>query len=310
MPSDSDTKKKIASEVIRLRISQMIVNEAYKAGKFKVPIHLAMGHEAIAVAVSEMMEAGDGLLPTHRNIAYNLARAGKLQPILDEYLLKPTGLNQAHSGSMNLLNPERGIPFTSSILGNQFSVATGVAMANKILGKNNAVIVMGGDGSIEEGSFYESMLMARSMGLPVLFVVENNEWSMSTRIDQRRSPIDVSLFAKSLDIRYAYLGDNDVYHYIDALKDIRKFAVENSVPTCIEVKVSTLGDWRMKTQEFPEGEFINYHAGPAPEVSLTEWPMIRETDEDPVFALTHHIEKAALEEDARRQFAELQKEIS
>jgi TPP-dependent pyruvate/acetoin dehydrogenase alpha subunit len=310
MPAGSDTKKKIAEEVIRLRISQMIVNEEYKAGKFKIPIHLALGHEAIAVAVSEMMEQGDSLLPTHRNIAYNLARAGRLRPILDEYLLKPTGLNGARSGSMNLLNPERGIPYASSILGNQFSVATGIAMANKISGKNNAVIVMAGDGSMEEGSFYESMLMARSLELPVLFVVENNEWSMATRINERRSPIDLSLFAESLNIRYANLHDNDVYRYIDTLKDMRKFAIENSAPACIEVRVSTLGDWRMKTEGFPEGEFINYHAGPAPEVSLDEWPIIRENDEDPVFALMRHIERSVLEENARRQFMELQKEIS
>jgi pyruvate dehydrogenase E1 component alpha subunit len=310
MTKGSDTKKKIAEEVIRLRISQMVVNEEYKAGKFKVPIHLALGHEAIAVAISEMMEQGDSLLPTHRNIAYNLARAGRLRPILDEYLLKPTGLNGARSGSMNLLNPERGIPYASSILGNQFSVATGIAMADKISGKHTVVIVMAGDGSMEEGSFYESMLMARSLELPVLFIVENNEWSMATRIDERRSPVDLSLFAESLNIRYAHLGDNDVYRYIDTLKDIRKFAVEHSAPMCIEVRVSTLGDWRMKTEEFPEGEFINSHAGPAPEVSLIEWPVIRENDEDPVFALTHHIERSVLEEDARRQFTELQKEIS
>ncbi len=310
MPTGSDTKKKIAGEVIRLRVSQMIVNEEYKAGKFKVPIHLALGHEAIAVAVSEMMEQGDSLLPTHRNIAYNLARAGRLRPILDEYLLKSTGLNGARSGSMNLLNPERGILYASSILGNQFSVATGIAMADKISGKKNIVIVMGGDGSMEEGSFYESMLMARSLELPVLFVVENNEWSMATRIGERRSPIDLSLFAESLNIRYAHLHDNDVYRYIDTLKDIRKAAIKNNAPMCIEVRVSTLGDWRMKTEGFPEGEFINYHAGPAPEVSLTEWPIIRENDEDPVFALTRHIEQSVLEEDARRQFAELQKEIS
>jgi TPP-dependent pyruvate/acetoin dehydrogenase alpha subunit len=304
-----DSKKRVAEEVIRLRISQMIVNEAYKAGKFKVPIHLALGHEAIAVAMSEMMEKGDSLLASHRNIAYNLARAGSLRPIFDEYLLKPTGLDGARSGSMNLLNPERGIPYTSSILGNQFPVATGVAMAYKVSGKKNVAIVMAGDGSMEEGTWYESMLMARSMELPVLFVVENNEWSMATRIKERRTPVDLSLFAESMNIRYAHLGDNDVYRYIDTLKGIRKFAVENSAPMCIEVRVSTLGDWRLKTAEFPEGEFINYHAGPAPEVSLGEWPIIRQNDEDPVFALTRHIEQSVLEGYARRQFAELQKEI-
>lgn len=304
-------KRRIAEEIIRLRISQMIVNEEYKAGRFKVPIHLALGHEAIAVAVSETMENGDALLPTHRNIAYNLARAGELRPILDEYFLKPTGLNGGRSGSMNLLNPEKGIPYSCSILSNQCPVAVGFAMARKNAGKKNVTIVMGGDGSIEEGSSYESMLMARSMDLSVIFLVENNEWSMSTRIDQRRCPISLPLLARSLDIRYAYLEGNDPYRYIDALKEMRTFSIDNSAPVCVEVKVCTLGEWRApKTPEHPDGELVNYHAGPAPEVALNEWPMIKQNDEDPIFALTKHLEQSVLEEDARKQFATLQKEIA
>lgn len=305
-----DDKKRIAEEIIRLRISQMIVNEEYKAKRLKVSVHLALGHEAIAVAVSESMENGDNLLPTHRNIAYNLARVGRLRPILDEYFLKPTGLNAGRSGSMNLLNPEKGIVYTSSILANQFSVAVGIAMAGKVAEKKNVTIAMAGDGSIEEGSFHESMLMAASLNLPVIFLVENNEWSMSTRIDERRCHIDLSRLSESMGIRYAHLVGNDPYFYIDTLKELRKFSIENNMPVCVEVRVFTLGDWRLKTSEHPEGEFINYHAGPAPEVSLNEWPVIRQNDEDPVFALTKHINRSVLEEDARRQFAALQKEIA
>jgi TPP-dependent pyruvate/acetoin dehydrogenase alpha subunit len=303
-------QEKIAQEILRLRISQMLVNEAYKAGKFKVPIHLALGHEAIAVAVSATMQPGDALLPSHRNIAYNLARAGALKPILDEYLMKPTGLNGGRSGSMNLLNPEKGIVYTSSILGNQFPVAPGVAMVAKMAGKKNVAIVMAGDGSMEEGSFYEAMLMARSMEVPVLFMVENNEWSMSTRIDQRRTPIDVSLLAESLDIRYISLEGNDVYRYSDDLRDARQFALDGNVPVCIEVKVATLGDWKMKTAEFPEGEFINYHAGPAPEVAIGGVPIIRESEDDPVYILSKYIDRATLETLAQTQLEALQAEIA
>lgn len=303
-------KQKIAEEVIRLRLSQMIVNEEHKAGHLQIPLHLAMGHEAIAVAVSEIMQDDDSLLPTHRNMAYNLARAGSLRPILHEYLLKPTGLNGGQSGSMNLLNQARGIVYTSSILGNQFPVAVGLAMAGKIFKKNGVTIVMGGDGSIEEGAFYESMLMARSLNLPVIFIIENNEWSMSTRIDQRRCRIDLSLLAESLDIRYASLSGNDPYFYIDTLKELKKFSLDNSVPVCVEVHVSTLGDWQMKTPEFPEGESVNYHGGPAPQVSLSEWPMLKENDKDPIFVLEKQLGRTVAREMALKQLAALKKEIS
>lgn len=307
---EAEARNKIASEIIRLRISQMIVNEDYKAKKLKVSVHLALGHETVAVAVSEAMEDGDFLLPTHRNIAYNLARAGRLKPILDEYLLKPTGLSQGKFGSMNLLNPARGIIYTSSILGNQFAVSTGLAMSLKTSKKKNIAIVMGGDGSMEEGVFYESLLMARSLDLPVVFIIENNEWSMSTKIEERRSPIDVSLFAKSLDIDYFSLDGNDPFLYINKLKEARLSSINRSRPFCIEVKVATLGDWVLKTPEHPEGEFINYHAGPAPEVSLNDWPIIRQNNSDPVFALLDYFEKNELEKEAKKQFINIQKEVS
>ena len=78
----------IAKEILRIRLSQMIVNEKYKVGLFKIPIHLALGYEAIAVAVDAVMQENDFLVLHHRNMHYNLARTRALKPILNEYLLK------------------------------------------------------------------------------------------------------------------------------------------------------------------------------------------------------------------------------
>lgn len=85
---EQNERKKIAKNVLYIRISQMLINEDYKEKKFKIPIHLALGHESISIAVSKIMKESDKLILTHRNVAYNLARSGKLKPILDEYYLK------------------------------------------------------------------------------------------------------------------------------------------------------------------------------------------------------------------------------
>ncbi len=154
------------------------------------------------------------------------------------------------------------------------------------------------------------MLMARSMNLPVIFLIENNEWSMATRIEQRRCPIDLSLFAESLDIHYAHLEGNDPYLYIDALKDLRKFSIKNSVPVCVEVNVLTLDKFTMKTPENPGGEIIHPHMGASPGVSLDNGPIIKEGIEDPVFVLAGHFKKSVVEEIARTQRAALEKELA
>ena len=276
----------LAEKILRIRIAQMLVNENYKDGQFKIPIHLAFGHETFAVAINEIMDGEDKLILTHRNIAYNLARLGKLKPIMDEYFLKDTGLDSAKSGSMNLINPSKGIIYTSSILGNNFSVAVGIAMSLDIKQKDGITIVLGGDGSLEEGSFHESILMFKSLNLSGLLIIENNEWSMATKISERRIPIDLETFAKSYGVKYVRFSGNNPLNYIQELKNLKEYSKENNELVCIELMVNTLGDWIMTNDQNPDGKFINYHAGPAPTVDVKKCPaLIKENNSDPIFVL-------------------------
>src|SRR6187401_415546 len=119
-------EEKIAREILRLRFSQILVNQGNKSKQFKVPIHLALGHEAIAVAIAAVLKEKDWLLLTHRNIHYNLARSPSLRKKLDEYLGKDCGEANGQLGCMNLYNESAGVLYTSSILGNQMAVAAGV----------------------------------------------------------------------------------------------------------------------------------------------------------------------------------------
>ena len=276
----------LAEKILRIRIAQMLVNENYKDGQFKIPIHIAFGHETFAVAINEIMDGEDKLILTHRNIAYNLARLGKLKPIMDEYFLKDTGLDSAKSGSMNLINPSKGIIYTSSILGNNFSVAVGIAMSLDIKQKDGITIVLGGDGSLEEGSFHESILMFKSLNLSGLLIIENNEWSMATKISERRIPIDLETFAKSYDVKFVRLSGNNPFNYIQELKNLKDYSKQNNELICIELMVNTLGHWIMTNDQNPDGKFINYHAGPAPTVDVKTCPvLITDNNSDPIFVL-------------------------
>lgn len=279
---------KIIDELIRIRLSQVLINEEYKSGKFKIPVHLSLGHEAIAVAVSNVLENQDKLVLSHRNMAYNLARSGRLKPIMDEYLLNTAGLAGARLGSMNLINKDNNIIYTSSILGNNFPVATGIAMAEKLKGRG-VTFVLGGDGSIEEGSFYESLLMMKSIGLSVVVIIENNEWSLGTHISERRTPINLEALSGSLGIDYFRLEGNNIDDYLVALKNIKQQTVENCEPVCIEVILKTLGDRQNPpSEEYPEGKYINYHAGPSPTVDIAgnfNGSILRDNSDDPLFVV-------------------------
>lgn len=301
--------KKIAQDVLRVRFSQMFVNHGNKAKQFKCPIHLALGHEAIAVALSAVMKKEDWLLCTHRNIHYNLARSPGLRQKFDEYLGKTSGEACGQLGCMNLYNEDAGILYTSSILGNQMGVAAGVALGNRVRERKGVAAVVIGDGAIEEGIFYESMLMIKTFHCATLTIVENNQWSLATEIYERRCEIKLDQWAASLGIPYFQLKGNDVYQYIEILQKAYAQAVTEETPVIVEVALHTLGDWRMETQEHPNGKYINYHAGLAPNVELNDDPVIEETDDDPAYVLKKQLGVETWSKLSQNVFARLREEL-
>ena len=284
-------KQSIIKKVIWLRIAQITTNEKLKKGLFKIPVHLALGHESLAVAVDQVMKDDDCLFLTHRNIHYNLVRMGSLRKDLDEYRLLKTGVAEGRLGSMNMENPSKNIIYTSNVLGNNLPVGTGFALGNKFLQKKDVVFIVTGDGAIEEGSFYESLLFLKSNNLSVVIIVENNQWSLATKINERRGNIELDKLADALGIEYVTLRENDPFQYINEIELCRRNALEHSAPILIEVHLTTLGYWYAETEEFPEGKFINYHAGPAPEVIKNEFPLITPSVDDPIFVMSKYVSK-------------------
>jgi len=299
----------IIETLLRVRIGQLLTNEMYKKGAFKVPIHLALGHEAIAASVDAVMTPDDQLVLSHRNIHYNLARTGSLRPLINEYLLTPQGIASGELGSMNLTNPDKGIFYTSSILANNLSVATGLAMGQAIKGEKGVVFVVTGDGAIEEGAFYESLIFEKSNNLPVIILIENNQWSLATRIEERRCPIDISKIAHSLGAGYELFHSNDVFDYFQCLQNIRNKAAYNQSPICVEILLTTLGGRWVPATESSGERFINYHAGAIAHIGIENGPVIEESVNDPIKILEKYIGRERLENLYRENIRLIQEEI-
>lgn len=298
-----DRQSDLAGRVLLVRLGQMVVNEQYKDGDFKIPIHLALGHEAIAVAVTSSMRDEDKLLLTHRNIHYNLARRPDLASKIREFRLEVDGAAGGQLGCMNLYDEAAGIPYTSSILANNLGVASGVALAQRSLSTGGVTFVVTGDGAIEEGAFYESLLLARSVSVAMVVIVENNGWSLATRVEERRADIDLSAMAAAFNIPYRKLTGNDVVDYAATVSECRDQAQRENTPLVVEVELTTLGGWRQPMEGFPEGKYINYHAGPAPTVVLDRGPVIEESSADPIFVLARQMGADIVAEIARETLA-------
>lgn len=290
MAATSD--RPLAQQVMQVRYWQHVVNEAMKKNAFAMAVHCAFGHEAIAVAVSDMMQPLDRLVLSHRNIAYNLARAGALRPIYEEYRRSPAGLGKSVLGTMNLANPERGVVYTSSILGNNMPVACGLALGHQMLKRDGFVACLTGDGAMEEGTFYETMDMSKSQHLKYLLVIENNNMAMSTTIEERRCPIAVEHLCKAFGTPYYRLSGNLVSDYAARLRDIRKIIMAESTPAVVEVDLRNLYRHAGPTPGFPNDPM---------NIDVQRGLIVEDSAYDPVFVLKQKMSAA--------DFTEMEKEV-
>ncbi|MDQ3068391.1 MAG: thiamine pyrophosphate-dependent enzyme [Acidobacteriota bacterium] len=236
-----------ATALIRLRYWQHLLNERLKAGEFNIPVHLAFGHEAAAVAMDVTMQPDDTLCLTHRNGAYNLARSKSIEGELAHYRLDAAAGRPAQMASMNLAMAGTAIAYSSSILGNNLAVGSGIAMHRKLVKRQGVVFVLTGDGAMEEGVFWESLIFARSHGLGLVVVVENNNFSLGSTIAERRCPIDLALVCAGLCVGHRRASGASLPGVKAALAAARAEAADGH-PSLVELEIRT----------------FNQHAGPTP----------------------------------------------
>ena len=264
--------------MIRLRHWQHLLNEMLKAKEFDIPVHLAFGHEAAAVGMDLTMQADDALCLTHRNGAYNLARSKSFERELAHYRLGAPADGKGQMGSMNLAMEGTGIAYTSSILGNNLAVAAGIAMNRKITNRGGVVFALTGDGALEEGVFWETLIFARSHGLGMVVVLENNDFSLGSTIEQRRCPVDLSLVCAGLNVGYRHAHGAQLPEVKSALQEARERASSGN-PSVVELDIST----------------FNQHAGPTPgwaedprRIAIEDGLLLGEDPDDPLL----HLERA------------------
>lgn len=280
MAVSSNTDCGLANQAERVRRSMIEVNKLFYSGKIKFPMHLAFGHEAIAVALASAKKPLDFVLLPHRNLHYQFACVSSDQQIIDECQGLSTGINGGTTGIMNMVNTSEGIIYTSSVLGNNLPVAVGCAYgASKLRGCRSVTWVVTGDGAIEEGAWYESLLFSSFLRLPVVFIVENNRWSLATEVTERRKDIELNEFAKIFGMDYQKLSNSNTHEYTDKLISVRKKAIKSMHPQIVEVEVKTLGSYSLKEKNRAP-RLINYHAGGVKQELLSNLRFLDENLED------------------------------
>lgn len=194
----------------RIRSVELAIEAEYPKDEMKTPVHLCIGQEAVPVGVCANLRQDDYVLSNHRSHGHYLAKGGDLKAMIAEFYCRETGCSRGHGGSMHIVDTSVGLLGSSAIVGGGVPLAVGAALASQRLGQNRVAAVFFGDAASEEGTFYESMNLARLWKLPVIFVCENNFYSVCSHIDARQHTREIVLRARAFDIPAAQVDGTDV----------------------------------------------------------------------------------------------------
>jgi pyruvate dehydrogenase E1 component alpha subunit len=231
-----DRQQKMFFDLLRIRRVEEEIAWRYPEQQMRCPTHLCIGQEAIAVGVCSALSKEDYVLSAHRAHAHYLAKGGNLKKFIAELYGKKSGCAGGRGGSMHLIDLEAGFLGCVPIVGSTIPLGVGAAFGAKQQNKDNVTIVFLGDAATEEGVFYESLNFAKFHNLPVLFVCENNSYSVNTRYEHRRlSTQKLSHIVESFGIETT-VGDGQNCSDVSALTvKLVKEIKETSQPKFLEL---------------------------------------------------------------------------
>ena len=177
---------RLFAQMYRIRAVEEEIALRYPQGKMRCPVHLSIGQEAIPAVFADCIRATDFAVSTHRGHAHYLAKGGNLNAMIAEIYGKSTGCAKGKGGSMHLIDLAVNFMGTSAIVGNSIPVGVGLALSAQLKKTDQISCIFLGDGAVEEGVFYESVNFAAVRKLPVLFICENNLYSVYSPLHVRQ----------------------------------------------------------------------------------------------------------------------------
>ncbi|MDC0666785.1 thiamine pyrophosphate-dependent dehydrogenase E1 component subunit alpha [Nannocystis radixulma] len=205
-------------EMLRIRRFEEAAARAYTRGKISGFLHLYIGQEAIAIATKQVMQPGDRVVSAYRTHGFAIALGSEPNACASELFGKATGLVGGIGGSMHFFDKKRGLWGGYAIVGNHIPVAAGHAFASQYTGDGAVTLCFMGDGAVGIGPVHEGMTMAGIMKLPIVFVVENNQYSMGTPL-KRTLPVE-DITARAAGYGFA----SDRFHVTSVQETRRRLA--------------------------------------------------------------------------------------
>lgn len=197
-------------EMLLIRRFEEKAGQLYGMGLIGGFCHLYIGQEAVVVGMLKAAKDGDQIITSYRDHGHMLAAGMSPRGVMAELTGRSGGFSKGKGGSMHMFSEEKGFYGGHGIVGAQVPLGTGLAFANRYRGNDNVSLTFFGDGAANQGQVYESFNMASLWKLPVIYVIENNQYAMGTSVARASAETDLSRRGLSFEIPGIVVDGMDV----------------------------------------------------------------------------------------------------
>lgn len=233
----NEDKISLYREMLRIRCFEERSVQSYQKGKIGGFCHTYIGQESIAVGTISVLGPDDHVITAYRDHGHALMVGMPMNPLMAELYGKKTGCSKGKGGSMHFFDPSKNFWGGHGIVCGQTPLGAGIAFALKYEGKKGACLCYLGDGAVNQGVFYEALNLAGLWKLPVIYIIENNTYSMGTSQERSSAGGNLADRGKGFGIHAEVLEDgNDVYAVREKTYEALERAYNQSEPSIIEMK--------------------------------------------------------------------------
>ena len=200
LPHDEAVYRRWYREMYLMRKFEEKCGQLYIQQKFGGFCHLYIGQEAILSGMMEAIKPTDRVITAYRDHAHPLVMGSDPKKVMAELYGKRTGLSKGKGGSMHMFDKERNLFGGHGIVGGQIGLGAGIAFADKYRDEDHVTVCFMGDGAARQGILHETFNMAMNWKLPVIFIIENNQYAMGTSVERTTNVTDMSKIGLSYDM--------------------------------------------------------------------------------------------------------------
>ena len=230
-----EQKIELFRTMMRIRRFEERSLRAYQAKKIGGFLHLYIGQEAVAVGCCSLMGKNDHIITAYRDHGHAIAVGMGMNEQMAELFGKATGCSKGKGGSMHFFAPDRNYWGGHGIVGGQIPLGVGLAYGIKYKGLKGAAMAFMGDGAVNQGAVHEAYNLAALWQLPVVFVIENNGYSMGTS-QSRSSAGELAKRAEGYNMAWDTCDGHDIYAVRAMMDKYLTLAREKSAPAVIEIR--------------------------------------------------------------------------